>query len=194
LDNMEGEQVLENRLAESALEPDGDDEGEANFLERLAAGTATPGGGAAAAYAGAMGAALVGMVARLTVGKKKYADVEAQMESVVESAGKLQASLAAAVEADSEAFDAGMGAFKLPKETPEQEGAGAEAVELAYIHAAEVPLRVARDAVATLGLAAVVAERGNVNAYSDAGSAAYLARAALSGAALNVRANANAVK
>jgi len=86
-----------------------------------------------------------------------------------------------------------MEAFKLPKQTPDQQTARAEAVEQAYIHAAEVPLRVARDAVATLGLAAVVAERGNVNAFSDAGSAAYLAKAALTGAALNVRANAAAV-
>jgi glutamate formiminotransferase / formiminotetrahydrofolate cyclodeaminase len=191
LDNLEADQVLENRLAEVADEPD--DEA-STFLDRLAAGTAAPGGGAAAAYAGAMGAALVGMVARLTVGKKKYAEVEAQMQSVVDGADKLRASLTAAVQADSEAFEAVMEAFKLPKETAEQQTARAEAVEQAYIHAAEVPLRVARDAVATLGLAAVVAEHGNVNAFSDAGSAAYLAKAALTGAALNVRANATAVQ
>ena len=87
-----------------------------------------------------------------------------------------------------------MDAFKLPKETAEQQTARAEAVEQAYIHAAEVPLHVSRDAVATLGLAAVVAEHGNMNAFSDAGSAAYLAKAALTGAALNVRANAAAVQ
>ena len=191
LDNLEADQVLENRLAEVADEPD--DEA-STFLDRLAAGTAAPGGGAAAAYAGAMGAALVGMVARLTVGKKKYAEVEAQMQSVVDGADKLRASLTAAVQADSEAFEAVMEAFKLPKETAEQQTARAEAVEQAYIHAAEVPLRVARDAVATLGLAAVVAEHGNVNAFSDAGSAGYLAKAALTGAALNVRANATAVQ
>ena len=198
LDNLEADQILENRLADAASDGLASAappvEAEATFVERLAAGTAAPGGGAAAAYAGAMAAALVGMVARLTLGKKKYAEVEAQMQSIVESAGKLQAGLAAAVEADSQAFMAVMEAFKLPKQTPEQEAARAEAVELAYIHAAEVPLRVARDAVATLGLAAVVAERGNVNAISDAGSAAYLAKAALAGAALNVRANAAEIR
>jgi glutamate formiminotransferase/formiminotetrahydrofolate cyclodeaminase len=199
LDNLEAEQVLENRLAESGDEQPVDADQAApetatGFLEHLAAGTATPGGGAAAAYAGAMGAALVGMVARLTLGKKKYAEVEAQMQSVVDSADKLRAGLTAAVQADSVAFDAVMEAFKLPKQTPDQQTARAEAVEQAYIHAAEVPLRVARDAVATLGLAAVVAERGNVNAFSDAGSAAYLAKAALAGAGLNVRANAAAVQ
>jgi glutamate formiminotransferase/formiminotetrahydrofolate cyclodeaminase len=196
LDNLESDQVLENKLAESAGEqPEPAAEEDAGtFLERLSAGSAAPGGGAAAAYAGAMGAALVGMVARLTLGKKKYAEVEAQMQSIVESAGKLQASLTSAVLADTQAFEAVMEAFKLPKQTPEQQAARTEAVEQAYIHAAEVPLHVARDAVATLGLAAVVAERGNVNAFSDAGSAAYLAKAALAGAALNVRANAAAVQ
>jgi glutamate formiminotransferase/formiminotetrahydrofolate cyclodeaminase len=196
LDNLEADQVLENRLAETGDEPASDEpapEASPAFLERLAAGTATPGGGAAAAFAGAMAAGLVGMVARLTVGKKKYAEVEARMQSVVDSADKLRASLTTAVLADSAAFEAVMDAFKLPKQTPDEETARAEAVEQAYIRAAEVPLRVARDAVATLGLAAVVAERGNVNAFSDAGSAAYLAKAALAGAALNVRANATAV-
>jgi glutamate formiminotransferase/formiminotetrahydrofolate cyclodeaminase len=198
LDDLEAEQVLENQLAESAEgqaeagEPR-EDEGQ-TFLGRLSAGTATPGGGAAAAYAGAMGAALVGMVARLTLGKKKYAEAEAQMQSVVDSADRLRASLAAAVHADSQAFEAVMAAFKLPRQTPEQQTARDEAVEQAYIHAAEVPLHVARDAVATLGLAAVVAERGNTNAFSDAGSAAYLAKASLAGAALNVRANAAAIR
>jgi glutamate formiminotransferase/formiminotetrahydrofolate cyclodeaminase len=196
LDELEAEQILENRLADMSNggEPAASQDGSEGFVERLAAGTATPGGGAAAAYAGAMAAALVGMVARLTVGKKKYADVEPQMQSVMDQADRLRAELTASVTADSAAFDAVMEAFRLPKQTPEQQAARGEAVEQAYVRAAEVPLRVARDAVATLGLAAVAAERGNVNALSDAGSAAYLAQAALSGAALNVRANAAAIK
>ncbi len=199
LDELEPEQVLEYQLAENAEDQAGaggqprEDESQA-FLGRLSSGTATPGGGSAAAYAGAMGAALVGMVARLTLGKKKYAEAEAEMQAVVDSADKLRASLTAAVQADSEAFEAVMEAFKLPKQTPDQQTARDEAVEQAYLHAAEVPLHVARDAVATLGLAAVVSERGNTNAFSDAGSAAYLAKAALAGAALNVRANARAIQ
>jgi glutamate formiminotransferase/formiminotetrahydrofolate cyclodeaminase len=198
LDNLEADQILENNLQAQADEaepyvaaalPAAD-----GFLERLAAGTATPGGGAAAAYSAAMGAALVGMVARLTLGKKKYAEVEAQMQSVAESADRLRASLTQAVTEDSAAFDAVMDAFKLPKQTPEQQAARDEAVEQAYIHAGEVPLRVARDAVATLGLAVIAAERGNVNAIIDAGSAASLVKAGLAGAALNVRANAAVVR
>lgn len=196
LDDLEVDQILENRLMAEAGEPDGSAEAEAGqtFIERLAAGSATPGGGAASAYAGAMAAALVAMVGRNTLGKKKYADVEAQMQSIVESADKLRVDLTLAVPADSAAFGAVMEAFKLPKQTPEQQAARREAVEQAYLHAAEVPLRVARAAVATLGLATIAAERGNVNAISDAGTGAYLAKAALAGAALNVRANAAAIQ
>jgi glutamate formiminotransferase / formiminotetrahydrofolate cyclodeaminase len=196
LDNLEADQILENRLmeeppaAEDAPAPPAEDD----FLERLAAASATPGGGAAAAYAGAMAAALVAMVGRLTVGKKKYADVEAQMQSVIESADKLRADMHAAAAADAAAFDAVMEAFRLPKQTPEEQATRNEAVELAYIHAGEVPLRVARDAVATMGLAAIAAERGNINALSDAGSAGFLARAAFSSAALNVRSNAGSIQ
>lgn len=195
LDHLEAEQILENRLGEEeAAEGEVTAGAGPQFLESLAAGTAAPGGGSASAYAGAMAAALVGMVARLTLGKKKYAEVEAQMQSVLESADKLRADLAAAVRDDAAAFEAVLEAFKLAKGTEAQQAARAEAVEQAYVHAADVPLRTARAAVATLGLAAVAAEKGNVNALSDSGSAAYLAKAALSGAALNVRANAAAIK
>src|SRR5258707_10019939 len=99
LDNLEAEQVLENRLADGGDEQqeaaDQGPEAANGFLDHLAAGTATPGGGAAAAYAAAMGAALGGMGARVTLGKKKDAEVGAQMQSVVESAEKLRASLTA---------------------------------------------------------------------------------------------------
>ncbi|MCC6190464.1 MAG: glutamate formimidoyltransferase [Anaerolineales bacterium] len=196
LDDLAVDQILENRLMAEAGEPDGPAEAapDQTFIERLAAGSATPGGGAASAYAGAMAAALVAMVGRNTLGKKKYADVEAQMQSIVEGADKLRVDQTLAVAADSAAFGAVIEAFKLPKQTPEQQAARREAVEQAYLHAAEVPLRVARAAVATLGLATIAAERGNINAISDAGSGAYLAKAALAGAALNVRANAAAIQ
>ncbi len=190
LDHLSSDQILENRLTgEGSAEAT-----ETVFIDRLAAGTATPGGGAASAYVGAMAAGLVAMVARLTLGKKKYAEVEAQMQSVLEGAEKLRANLTQAIEEDSAAFEAVMAAFKLPKGTEEEQAARTEAVEQAYVHAAEVPLRVARDSVATLGLAAIAVEHGNVNAISDGGSAAHFTQAALAGAALNVRANAAAVR
>jgi len=194
LDQLESDQILENRL-----QADEADEAEAapartgltpDFLDHLAAGTAAPGGGAAAAYAAAMGAALVSMVARLTLVKKKYAAVEAQMQSVLDRAERLRAGLTQAADDDAAAFEAVMAARQLPKATPAEQTARAEAIEQGYLHATEVPLRVARDAVATMSLAAIVAESGNVNAISDAGSAGFLAQAGLRGAALNVRANA----
>lgn len=197
LDNLVPEMIIENRLSEvgaAEAEAEAAEPNETIFIERLAAGTAAPGGGAAAAYAGAMAAGLVGMVARLTLGKKKYLEVEAQMQTVLEQADKLRADLTTAITTDTAAFEAVMEAFKLPKASAEQTAARAAAIEQAYIHAAEVPMRVARDSMAVLGLAAIVAERGNLNALSDAGSGAFLARAALAGAAQNVRANAAAIQ
>jgi formiminotetrahydrofolate cyclodeaminase len=141
-----------------------------------------------------MAAGLVAMVGRLTIGKKKYAEVEAEMHALVAAAEKLRAALTAAVADDIAAFDRVMAAFKLPKDSAAEQAARAEAVERATHGAAAAPLRVARDAAGVLGLAALAAEKGNLNAISDAGSAAHLALASLRAAAMNVRVNAAAVK
>ncbi|MCC7358676.1 MAG: glutamate formimidoyltransferase [Anaerolineales bacterium] len=203
LDNLEHDQVLENRLLADETEdaePAGPAEAPAasgltpDFLDALAAGTAAPGGGAAAALTAAMAAALVCMVARLTLGKKKYAAVEGQMHSVLDRAEGLRAALTQAARDDSAAFVGVMAAMQLPKSTPEEEAARADAIDQAYLHATAVPLKVARDAVATLNLSTVVAEVGNRNALSDAGVSGVLAQAGLRGAAMNVRANAGELK
>lgn len=188
LDQFEPDQILETRLYEATQgsPSDGPD-----FLEALASGTATPGGGSAAAHAGAVGAALVGMVARLTVGKKKYAEVETDMKAAAEQADSLRSQLVKAVARDAEAFGAVMAALKMPKESDQQKAARAEALEAATHGAAEVPLEVCRLAVEVMGLAALVAERGNVNAASDAGAAGAMAKASLEAAGMNVRINAN---
>jgi glutamate formiminotransferase/formiminotetrahydrofolate cyclodeaminase len=190
IDDFQPEQVLEQRLyslmaerREPAAAP-----GE-RFLDELAAGTATPGGGSASAYAGAMAAALIAMVARLTVGKKKYAEVETQMQEIIERAEGLRSRLQAAVQEDAKAFETLMQAFKLPKGSAEEQAAREESIQAATRQAAEVPLSVASMAVEALELAARVAEKGNTNALSDAGTGAAMAVAALSGAALNVRTN-----
>lgn len=194
LDSLEADQILDNPSAPAAHEATPAPP-EAGFLEQLAAGTATPGGGAATAYAGAMAAALVSMVARLTIGKKKYATLEAQMQSVLDSAERLRADMAAAVQDDAAAYEAVLAAFKPPADAAdEDQPARADAIEQAYVHASEVPLRTARNAVAILGLAQMAAEKGNLNAIADAASAGHLARAALAGAALNVRMNAAVLK
>lgn len=188
LDDFKPEQVLENRLSDALAS--GGDSYSATFLDQLAAGTAAPGGGSAAAYGGAMGAALVAMVARLSVGKKKYADVEARMNEIIQEADGLRAALTHGVQRDSDAFEQVMAAFRLPKETDEQKAARDAAVENATRYAAEVPLDAASLAVRVMELAAEVAEVGNTNAISDAGSASALAYASMQAAALNVKINA----
>jgi glutamate formiminotransferase/formiminotetrahydrofolate cyclodeaminase len=188
LDQFEPEQILEKKLfAAPTVEPA--ETGSDTFLDNLAAGTPTPGGGSAAAHTGAAAAALAAMVARLTVGKKKYAAVEPQMWDIIEKADGLRQALTGAVQKDSAAFEAVMAAFRLPKDTPEQEQARAAAIEQATLAASQAPLEVARQAVQVIELALQVTAHGNLNAITDGGSGAALARAALTAAGLNVRVN-----
>jgi glutamate formiminotransferase/formiminotetrahydrofolate cyclodeaminase len=191
MDQFEPEQVLETRLYGQS-EPDEQDlvpAKDKQFLDALASDEPTPGGGSASAYGGAMAAALVAMVGRLTVGRKKYADVEEDIWPLIEQALALKTSLQAAVQQDADAFDAYMKARRLPKGTEREKAARIRAIQAASIKAAEVPLQVARQTAAVLELAVKAAKIGNVNAISDAGSAASFARAAISGASLNVRIN-----
>jgi len=190
LDMFEPRQILEQRLTEAQAKMEQPSEiSEARFLDALAKGTPTPGGGSAAAHTGAAAAALVAMVARLTVGKKKYAGVEARMWEIIEAAEALRKSLAEAVTEDSAAFEAYMAAVRMPKETDQQQSARNEALEQATLQTIQVPLRVSNQAVQVLRLALEVAQSGNVNAISDAASGAALARAALTASSLNVRIN-----
>ncbi len=186
LDQFHPEQVLESRLY--AAQKSG---GAARqvFLDELADGTPTPGGGSAAAYAAAMAASLVAMVARLTIGKKKYAAVEGRMQVIAAQADGLRSELSAAVERDAQAFEGVLTASRLPKATEAEKAARQVTLEHATLQAAAVPLDVARQAAQVIELAAEVAETGNPNAVSDALSAAALAHAGLKAAAANVRVN-----
>ncbi len=185
LDGFKSDQILENRLF-ALPKPNSPSD---NFLEALAAATPTPGGGSAAAYAGGMGAALVAMVARLTIGKKKYADVEDQMKEILNQAERLRLELTGAVAEDSAAFEGVIGAFKLPKDTPELGKTRMEAIERATLIASQVPLTVARKSVSVMALAERVVALGNLNAISDGATAAAMANAALTSAGYNVRIN-----
>ncbi len=184
------EQILERRLYDALSTAPPQPQAEPDFLERLAAGTPTPGGGAAAAFTAAQAAALAAMVGRLTVGKKKYKDVEAEIWPLIEEADTLRRELAAKAEEDAAAFEAYMTARKLPRNTEEEKAARAHAILEATRRAADVPLETARLALQVIGLAKRLAEIGNVNAITDAGTAAALARAGIEGASLNVRINA----
>ena len=190
LDRFTSDQVLETRLYEALAADTG---AAGSFLDRLAEGSATPGGGSAAAYAGAMAAALVTMVARLTAGKKKYAAVESRMQEIIKRSEGVRRELSSAVSEDARAFDDVMRATRLPRGTPAEEASRAEAVERATHQAAAVPLGVAGQAASLIELAAELAEIGNVNAASDAASGVALAQAALRAAALNVKVNASGV-
>ncbi len=134
------------------------------------------------------------MVARLTLGKKKYAEVEPQMQSMLEQAETLRAELTQAIAEDAASFDKVMEAYKLPKETPEQQALRQQTIESAMQGAAQVPLQVAQKALDVLRLAAVAVELGNLNAISDGAAGSAMAKACLTGAGYNVRINAVSLK
>ncbi len=191
MDGFEPSQVLETRLMELMREqpPGTTPSPEASFLDALASAEPTPGGGSAAAHTGAVAAALVAMVCRVTVSKKKYEGVKERMWAILEQAEALRRELSAAVAKDAAAFDEVMNAFKLPKETPEQEEIRRQAIQAATLSAARAPLEAARAALAVQELAVEAAQIGNLNAISDAASGATLARASLLASAYNVRIN-----
>ena len=194
LDQFDKEQILEARLFSAVSAPASDSPGPASFIDELAAPTPTPGGGSAAAYAGAMGAGLVAMVAGLTIGKKKYAEVEAEMQAIRVVADNLRAELTHAVDDDAAAFEVLMATFKLPKETEEQKEARNNAIIKATLNAAHIPLHVSEDVLKVMELALKCAKHGNLNAISDSMSGFAMSRAALTAAGYNVRININSLE
>lgn len=190
LDGFKPDQVLETRLF-AAKQSSNHPISQSDFLDNLAAATPAPGGGCAAAYAGAMGAGLVAMMAGLTLGKKKYAEVQQQAESIRAEAETLRADLTSAVTEDAAAFEAVMAAFKLPKDSESQAKLREAEIEKATLQAARVPLKVAGMAARVMELAAQIVAAGNLNAISDGASGAAMARAALTAAGYNARINVN---
>jgi formiminotetrahydrofolate cyclodeaminase len=158
------------------------------FLDAVASSEPTPGGGSAAAYSGALAAALVAMIARTTIGKKKYAPVEARMKQIVYDAEACRVELEVCVSRDAAAFDALLAAIRAPKE-----GQYSAAVEQAALQVTEVPLGTAKTALYVLELAIEVAANGNINALSDACSGASLANCAIFASGLNVKFNAKSL-
>lgn len=159
------------------------------FLADLASNSPAPGGGGAAALVGAVGVALGNMVGSLTIGKKKYADVEPQIQSLNARAEALRRHLEQLVQADADAFTPLAAAYRLPKNTPEQAAHKAEVLAQALDGACAVPLDIMSACCEGITLAQEYAEKGNVLAISDAGCAALFCKAALQAAALNVSIN-----
>lgn len=152
------------------------------FVDILASDAPAPGGGGAAALVGAIGTALGNMVGSLTVGKKKYADVEGQILALKARCDQLQKELLDQVRADEEGFLPLAKAYSIPKDDPNR----AERLESATVAACAVPLRIMELCCESLRCIAVFAEKGSRLAVSDAGCAAVCVKAALQAASLNV--------
>ncbi len=165
-----------------------------NFLNELASNSPTPGGGSVAALAGALGAALISMVGNLTVGKKKYENVEEEIKRILSSSEKLRYELSQLIEEDVKVFNNFMSTYKMPKETEDEKKIRAEKIQESLIKAAKVPLKVAYKCLDILSLSKEVAEKGNINVVSDAGVAVLMAEAALESAILNVKINLRMIK
>ena len=165
-----------------------------DFLNKVAGSDPVPGGGSIAALNGALASALAAMVANLTIGKKKYAEVQEDMQAIAQEAERLMGDFTADIDRDSDAYDRVFACFKMPKETDEEKAARSAAIQEATKYAAQVPLEVARRACALMPLIAEVALKGNQNAVTDACVAMMSARNAVLAAVLNVRINLSSLK
>jgi formiminotetrahydrofolate cyclodeaminase len=163
------------------------------FLDELASSSPAPGGGSVAALSGALGAALTAMVCNLTIGKKKYADVEPELKKILGQAEDLRRRFTELIDKDTEAFNKVMEAYGLPKDTDPQKALRNAAVKEATKEATLVPLEVMKHCIDALALAQEVASKGNVNSISDAGVSALMLHAACEGAAFNVKINLNSL-
>ena len=159
------------------------------FLDALAGGESTPGGGAAAALTGSQAAALLSMVLNFTVGRKRYAEVEEELRGYLQRTECLRVDLLALADKDAKAFGAVAACYAMPRSTDAEKSARAAAMQTALKGAAEVPLEMAALCLEILELTPPVAEKGNPNVVSDAATAAHLANAAIRSALVNVRIN-----
>lgn len=160
------------------------------FVEVLASSAPTPGGGGAAALVGAVGTALGNMVGSLTVGKKKYADVEAEILDLKAKCDVLQTELLDLVKKDAEGFEPLAKAYGIPKDDPNR----AEILEKATVEACKVPMEIMEKCCEALDYIKIFAEKGSRLAVSDAGCGAVCCKAALQAASLNVFINTKSLK
>ncbi|MCL2151766.1 MAG: cyclodeaminase/cyclohydrolase family protein [Oscillospiraceae bacterium] len=152
------------------------------FVRLLASSAPTPGGGGASALVGAVGMALGSMVGSLTIGKRKYADVDTDITALMDEAKKLQNELLRLVDEDAVVFEPLSQAYGIPKGTPGRDQAMEEALRIACT----VPIDIMRACARAIELMGEIAHKGNTSALSDAGAGAALCKAALMGASLNV--------
>lgn len=164
------------------------------FLDTTAGKDPVPGGGSISALCGSIAAALTEMVAGLTIGKKKYAEVEEQMKQLVERVQEIRQQLILDVDRDSEAYNVVFAAFQMPKDTDEEKAARSAQIQEATKIAANVPMEVARRVYSLLSDIEEVVSNGNQNAVTDGCVAMMSARNAIIGALFNVRINLTSIK
>lgn len=165
-----------------------------DFISKVISNDPVPGGGSVSALNGALAAALSAMVANLTIGRKKYAEVNDLMQELSSRFEKLSQKLIEDVDRDSDAYNRVFAAFKLPKETDEEKQLRSEAIQQETKYAAQVPMEVARAVYEVLPQIDAIAQKGNSNAVTDACVSMMCARTAILGALLNVRINLTSIK
>ena len=163
------------------------------FADIAASDSPVPGGGSMAAVCGALGGALAQMVANLTIGKKKYLDVEEEMEEIVEKALLLRTQLLDDIQRDSDSYNMVMSAYKLPKDTDEEKLIRNKAIQDSLKMAASVPLEIAETSVKIMPLTEAVIERGNSNAVTDGLVACMMLRTSILSALYNVKINLDSI-
>ncbi|MFA5922567.1 MAG: methenyltetrahydrofolate cyclohydrolase [Methylococcaceae bacterium] len=164
------------------------------FLDELASKSATPGGGSVSALMGAQSAALTSMVCNLTIGKPKYAEVETEMQALLQKSEALREKLTGLIKADIDVFNRLMAAYGLPKETDEEKVVRTEAIQTVLKAATEVPLDCARACAEAIELSRGAANKGGLGVISDAGAAVMAGYGGLKSAALNVYINTGSLK
>ena len=164
------------------------------FIEKLGSKDAVPGGGGAAALTASLGISLCKMAANLTVGKKKFADVEAEMYEIIAECDKLSAEFVGLIQKDADGFLPLSKAYGLPTETEEQKKYKEETLEHELVHAAAVPFEIMEKCARAIELSAIVAEKGSKLVVSDAACAINTCMSALKCASLNVYINTKYMK
>lgn len=164
------------------------------FVDMTASKASVPGGGSVSALVGALGAALMEMVANLTIGKENYANVQEEMKKISIEGARLHEELMQGIKKDSESFNGYMSALKLPKKTEMEKEIRSEALQKGLKEATEAPLAIAEAASKIFPLAEEVVRKGNRMAVSDGLTAAMLARTAIIGALFNVKINLSSIK
>ena len=165
-----------------------------HFLDKLAGKSPEPGGGSVAALTGALGAALVSMVANLTLGKEKYKDVQPQVEALLKESEKLRVEMQDLIQKDTEAYGALSEVYKMPKNTDAEKTERTAKMQEALRKACQVPFEIGVKSLDVAKLARRAADIGNVAAVNDAGVAVLLAQACAQSSALNVKINVNSIK